>query len=1559
MSKSQFWNGYIFPPSKSFQFTLFIASAICLLCPNALTLRADAKEQPNIVVVLADDLGYSDLGCYGGEINTPNIDALAANGVRLTQVYNSARCCPSRASLMTGLYPTQAGIGDFTTNTPSPTRGPGYLGRLNNSCATIAEALKPAGYGCYYVGKWHMHQDTGPIKRGFDEFYGYTRGHSHDQFDADYYIRLPEERAKEIDPPKEEFYATDAFNNYAVEFIKQGQASGKPWFLFLGHSSPHFPIQAPATRADKYDEVYRRGWDVLRKERFARMKEIGLVDGNNWKLSPRSVVPVDRDDIANGFAGRENPAWDSLDEDRQLDLARRMSVFAAMVEGVDRGVGQIVGHLKQTNELDNTLILFLSDNGACYEWGPFGFDGTSRKGTTTLRTGKQLREIGGRGTHQSYGSAWSNLGNTPFRLYKHFTHEGGISTPFIAHWPNGIGKPDKWIRHPAHVMDIMPTLIDAAGAEYPKELNGHAITPMEGRSLLTAFQGNDLPQRIIGFDHQAAHAIREGDWKAVFGKRMPQKVEWELYNLADDRCELVDLAEQFPDRLADMRTKWEGWAKRVGVIWQPKSNSKPTTESDSSPAISNRPLKIQVTVEARQPNGVALAQGGNQHGYALHFIDGKPAFDVRVKGKVKRLASSQSVSGTIKLTATLSAETMTLRVNADDRISQASPGLIPVQPIDALSVGFDARTSAGKYEAPNRLSGKVVRYSVNEMKPVAFKEQSQSMNVEPYVPSVQEGKTLLGDVTSPLFADPHYNGSCDPEVVWNENEKEWFVYYTARRATRKNATYVGTPIGVISSPDLASWRFRGYCSFDGTKGKPDNANTHWAPGIIVRDGQLHMFATYKDSAEAPWGGDGVIRHYVAPLDDPVDGWRLVGVPELNQPDPIDVSLIQVADEFRAYYRVGKGGGIQWATSTDLEHWENQGKCLGDVNSDQRGFGYQEAPYVFQFQNKFWMLTDPHNGLAVFHSSDGVTWRRQRRILKEEGTGKADTTLARHPSVAIVGERAFIFYHTEPNRPYPSPPAEQRTPHQKISFLQMAELKIQDGQLTCDRDAQIDLDLPTRPNFVFILTDDQGWTGLSIPMDKSLPNSKSDFYRTPNIARLAAAGMRFSRGYSPAPNCSPSRYANLTGKTCARLSFTDIVGRGHNTDLKGKHILRPGGKDTRQIRSEDTTIPELLKTISGGYRSAHFGKWHLGGGGPELHGFDVSDGATGNREGSQGPTEKEDPKRAFSITSRANEFIKESVANGRPFYCQISHYAVHAKIQHRAETLAETNGWTTGTNHSDPAYAAMVADLDAAVGQVLDQIESLGIAENTYVIYQADNGSPKFLSESKPLRRYKPEIWDGGIRVPTFLTGPGIAPNSQCDQPVMGIDILPTIWELAGGASSALPDELDGGSIVPVTKTTSRDDAPAAISRAGELVVHSPHYVLTKDLAKNQRPSSAIFDDQWKLVAWYETGEVQLFDLSQEVAETSDVSKLHPTIKMELWLRLRDYLASVNAKMPTLDPLHENNSGPEGDADNDGLPDEWEFEKLLTCKFDSDADPDQDGKSNLDELRANTDPLTSD
>ncbi len=538
-----------------------------LACLAALVAGAAPARPPNILVILADDLGYSDLGCYGGEIPTPNLDKLARSGVRFEKCYNSARCCPTRASLLTGLHPHEAGVGDFVSAKPSPTRGPAYTGHLLDDNVTLAELLKGAGYSTWMVGKWHL-GSPGPIQRGFGAYYGFRnlQAHSNDQWNQADYVRLPAGTPAELAYGAGKFYVTDAFTDYALEFLRQARASkDQPWFLYLAHSSPHFPVQAPKASIDRHLATYRRGWDVLRAERFARMKALGLV-GADAVLPPRAPVPVEAEAaIANGYAGQPNPAWDSLPADRREDLARRMATFAAMVEHVDRGVGRILADLERTGELANTLVVFTSDNGACYEWGPFGFDGRSRAGRTDLHVGEALAGMGQAGTHSSYGSAWANLGNTPLAMYKHFCHEGGISSPLIVAWPAGLRPAEAWVRAPAHVMDLLPTLAEAAGAVRPAEVAGVKLKPLSGVSLLPALRGAAMPERGIPTAHEGARGYRLGDWKIVWGKRQTGPVAWQLFDLSKDPSEQHDLAAEQPAKLKELADAWMGWAKQVGV----------------------------------------------------------------------------------------------------------------------------------------------------------------------------------------------------------------------------------------------------------------------------------------------------------------------------------------------------------------------------------------------------------------------------------------------------------------------------------------------------------------------------------------------------------------------------------------------------------------------------------------------------------------------------------------------------------------------------------------------------------------------------------------------------------------------------------------------------------------------------------------------------------------------------------------------------------------------------------------------------------------------------------
>src|SRR5262245_44797544 len=441
-----------------------------------------AADRPNIVLILADDLGYSDLGCYGGEIATPNLDKLAAGGLRYTQFYNCTRCCPSRASLLTGLYPHQAGIGLMTGDQQQP----GYRGSLQPSCVTFAQVLKSAGHKTAMCGKWHVGDDLSPISRGFDDFYGWTRGYGVNSWEERMMIRLPGGRPQRSYKPGE-FFATDAITDHALNFLAEMRKASSPWLLYVAYQAPHFPVQSRPEDRQGYAQTYAAGWDTIREQRLARQKQLGLVPAET-PLTQRSPIPLPKAAERNGSATADgnNPPWDSLSGDRQADLAQRMAVYAGMVTGMDRNIGRLVANLAAQGQLDNTLILFLSDNGACAEWEPFGFDlplitdaqpgvginqGT-QAATNMLRRGEDLNQLGGPTSSIGYGSAWANASSTPWRLYKHYCHEGGIGTPLVVHWPAQIKAAGQSRQQVGHLIDIMATCVEVGGANYPSVLNG-------------------------------------------------------------------------------------------------------------------------------------------------------------------------------------------------------------------------------------------------------------------------------------------------------------------------------------------------------------------------------------------------------------------------------------------------------------------------------------------------------------------------------------------------------------------------------------------------------------------------------------------------------------------------------------------------------------------------------------------------------------------------------------------------------------------------------------------------------------------------------------------------------------------------------------------------------------------------------------------------------------------------------------------------------------------------------------------------------------------------------
>jgi arylsulfatase len=525
----------------------------------------DNHEKPNIVLILVDDMGYSDIGCFGGEIATSNIDRMASEGIQFTQMYNCARCCPSRASLLTGLYPHQAGIGHMTTDLGNPA----YQGYLNDQCVTIAEVLGAAGYHTLMSGKWHIGGKYDvqsprswdpakpghpiPLNRGFEHFFGSLAGCSsyyrpHTLMRQDRFIDVHED---------EEFYYTDAISDEAVgvirEFVPRGSGGNhKPFFLYVGYTAPHWPLHALPEDIVKYEGRYKKGWDRLRKDRYDRMVELGIID-SKWKISPRH-------DEATSWEEAPNKEWED----------HRMAVYAAQVDRMDQGIGRILQALRETGTEENTLILFLSDNGGCAEF--LREDGPVQNQLYPTRKGEIVRAgnipgvmPGGEETYMSYDLPWANASNTPFRLFKHWVHEGGISTPLVARWPAGIDG-HRFVHQPAHVVDIMKTILDAADVQQPTEYKGRPVRPTEGESLLPVLRGEPWKRRSpIYWEHEGNCALRRGDWKLV--RKYPGT--WELYNLEQDRTELNNRIGGEETRAKEMIAEWEHWAERCGVVpWE-------------------------------------------------------------------------------------------------------------------------------------------------------------------------------------------------------------------------------------------------------------------------------------------------------------------------------------------------------------------------------------------------------------------------------------------------------------------------------------------------------------------------------------------------------------------------------------------------------------------------------------------------------------------------------------------------------------------------------------------------------------------------------------------------------------------------------------------------------------------------------------------------------------------------------------------------------------------------------------------------------------------------------
>lgn len=482
---------------------------ISLLLTAFAHAASQAPPKPNIIVILADDLGYSDLGCYGGEIQTPNLDRLAAKGLRFTQFYNSAKCEPTRASLMSGQYWQDCGLGV-------------------KKGLTMGEAMRNSGYATFAIGKWHL--DGNPVERGYDHYFGHLSGGS------DYFKGNPSHHLddKPFRPDKDaKFYTTDANADYAIQFISESHEKqpDKPFFMYLAFNAPHGPLQAWREDIDKYRGKYRVGWDKLREQRYQKQIELGITK-KEWPLSPRPETI---------------PAWDTLNEEEKEFEDLRMAVYAAQVDRMDQAIGRVLTKLKELGQEENTLIMFLSDNGA----SPFDHGKVESRKLEPLLNGT---------SNLGYGLGWANLSETPFQHYKRNMYNGGACTSFIAHWPAGLKQQGAITEQRAHIIDLMATLVDLGDGKWPAEFNGKPVAPLPGKSLRSIFANEQRPPHdalyFQLFDHRAVIA---GDLKLVSDWGRP----WQLFNMKTDRTELSDLSKTQPDDYTKLASMWESWGKAV------------------------------------------------------------------------------------------------------------------------------------------------------------------------------------------------------------------------------------------------------------------------------------------------------------------------------------------------------------------------------------------------------------------------------------------------------------------------------------------------------------------------------------------------------------------------------------------------------------------------------------------------------------------------------------------------------------------------------------------------------------------------------------------------------------------------------------------------------------------------------------------------------------------------------------------------------------------------------------------------------------------------------------
>lgn len=725
---------YLTPPALKPGEAAKIARSFQDSRPAAFAAPKAPKGAPNIVVIVMDDVGYSDLGCYGGEIRTPAMDALAENGLRYSNFRTCAMCSPTRAALLTGLNHHSAGMGwlaDIDAGYP------GYRGDLTQDAATVAEILRDAGWATFLVGKWHVNY-TGtngpdgpyhnwPTSRGFQRAYWF-QGHSTDYFKPCEMI----DGVTPIEPPEaDDYFANDDLTDHAITYLRthHALAPDKPFFLQLAFPGAHSPLQARARERDAYMGVYDIGWDAVRAQRLERQRAMGLMP-ETTALPPLSPGAT---------------AWDQLGPMEQRLFARYMEVYAALITNVDANIARLMQTLEELGDLDNTMVVVISDNGGSAEGTPTGtpniFAPAFGRPVPVEEAAKFYDVMGEEGTFPHYPIGWTCVSNTPFRNYKQYTHLGGVADPLIISWPKGIKAKGEIRNQFVHVVDLFPTLLEAAGVERPETYQGRVQKAVEGQSIKSTFEGPNAKTRSEQyFELGGNRAYLDGDWRLVTRHERGRPFEedrWELYDLSKDPNELVDLAAKEPERVKAMIAKWNAAAEKYGVFplddrnlvirlvqdrsakgFPPRWDIRPPIERlprDVGPIVCGLTHEIEVSCN-RSGDGVLVAQGSKYAGWALFIVDGKLHYEQSLLPWVERIEGGPVPMGEVKIKYV---QTMRSRPFDGDgalfingrRVATRRFERVLFSPgYDGFSVGADLGNQvSSRYQGPNPFQGKIER----------------------------------------------------------------------------------------------------------------------------------------------------------------------------------------------------------------------------------------------------------------------------------------------------------------------------------------------------------------------------------------------------------------------------------------------------------------------------------------------------------------------------------------------------------------------------------------------------------------------------------------------------------------------------------------------------------------------------------------------------------------------------------------------------------------------------------------------------------------------------------